>query len=125
MLHLRVPVDPACKGPRLVVRGASLPPPVSGSKPPAQPARDVVLPLTTAVRVGRDRTQCPIAVEGDRRVSRQHLQFSIVAGQASVQDLASTNGSLLNGKPVPPLKAIPLKAGDEVQIGAVKILYLA
>lgn len=125
VLHLRVPPVPTSSGQRLVIRGATLAPPTPGAKPAATPSRDVVVPLTSPIRVGRDRMQCPIAIEGDRRVSRQHLQFTVAGGQASVEDLASTNGTLLNGKPIPPLKPMTLKPADEIQIGAVKFLYLA
>ena len=55
---------------------------------------------------------------GDPGASRRHAKFVRSAdGSVALQDLASTNGSTVNGKDVVPGSRSPLKNGDEVTIG--------
>lgn len=52
-------------------------------------------------------------------VSRRHAQISYQEGQALVQDLASTNGTSLNQKPLTPYLAQSLQHGDEIKLGSL------
>ena len=54
----------------------------------------------------------------DRSLSRQHVQFELIGEEVWVEDLNSTNGTLLNGAPVE--KSL-MKAGDGVTVGSVSI----
>lgn len=54
----------------------------------------------------------------DLSTSGHHLRISRQDGRLTLQDLDSTNGTLLNGKPV---KESPLKPGDVIAVGAVQL----
>lgn len=76
-----------------------------------------------AVFIGRDAT-CEFPID-DPSVSRRHARVYIDSShgpqsQVSVQDLDSTNGTLLNGKPVQ--KAV-LAHGDHVHVGDVVLRF--
>jgi DNA-binding winged helix-turn-helix (wHTH) protein len=70
--------------------------------------------------IGRDLA-CAIVLER-REVSRQHARI-VVAGEksATIEDLASKNGTYLNGVKV--ASATPLSAGDVIQIGGVALAF--
>jgi pSer/pThr/pTyr-binding forkhead associated (FHA) protein len=51
-------------------------------------------------------------------VSRRHAQIGYQEEQALIQDLASTNGTLLNRKLLTPYLPEPLQHGDEVTLGS-------
>lgn len=55
----------------------------------------------------------------DDGVSRRHARVLITGGQATVEDLGSANGTLVNGEPV--TRAV-LRDGDKIQVGATTIL---
>lgn len=52
-------------------------------------------------------------------VSGRHARFSPVGKDLVLEDLGSTNGTILNGKPI--AEAIGLRDGDVVSIGNVDI----
>lgn len=58
----------------------------------------------------------------DVTVSRKHAEFRRTEGRFSVTDLASLNGTYLNGKRV---DSSPLTDGDEVQVGKFKLTFYA
>lgn len=66
-----------------------------------------------ATDLGRSQS-CKITID-DRQISRAHLKFDNKSGQVVVEDLGSTNGSLINGEPL--LRAMILEEGDQLQIG--------
>jgi hypothetical protein len=57
----------------------------------------------------------------DHGVSRLHAVIRLVSGQATVMDLGSSNGSYLNGVRLIANVESPLKHGDLVAIGKLKI----
>lgn len=67
--------------------------------------------------IGRT-TQCDLAIEDDL-VSRYHCKIHIQPEGASLIDLGSTNGTLLNGRAVQKTK---LQEGDQIQVGSIAIL---
>lgn len=79
--------------------------------------KGVSLPLSGPVVVGRS----PGAdiVVGDDFVSGRHARFSPSGAEVLLEDLGSTNGTVLNGQRI----AMPMvvKAGDVVDIGAVRL----
>ncbi len=104
-------------------------------------------PLTIRLRIGRDQT-CELEVSlvkpvrlgrndpaelvfpeidlsaGYGRqygVSRQHACIFQRGETVEVQDLASTNGTLLNGERLAPYVPEPLKDGDQLQLGKLVI----
>lgn len=54
-------------------------------------------------------------------LSRRHCQIEAAGGSFTLTDLGSTNGTRLNGRPVPAEVPTPLQAGDVVEIGAYRI----
>jgi diguanylate cyclase (GGDEF)-like protein len=79
--------------------------------------------LDRAVTIGRDpKTELPLQDEG---ISRRHcrVSFDKDKGVFSIEDLHSTNGTLLNGKRITGAKR--LEAGDRIYLGAcvVKFTY--
>ncbi|MGW2916190.1 FHA domain-containing protein [Streptomyces asoensis] len=71
------------------------------------------------VLVGRD-TDCQIQV-GDAGVSRRHALLWRASGRTTVEDLASTNGTLLNGRPVHGQQV--LHSGDVLDFGPLEVHY--
>ena len=53
----------------------------------------------------------------DGTVSKEHAEFAIVAGRWTVRDLASRNGTRVNGTDA--TQALPIAPGDTVEIGHV------
>ncbi|WP_405633119.1 FHA domain-containing protein [Streptomyces sp. NBC_00016] len=69
--------------------------------------------------VGRD-SDCQIQV-GDPGVSRRHAVVWRASGRTTVEDLASTNGTMLNGHPV--LGQQVLHSGDVLDFGPLEVHY--
>jgi hypothetical protein len=76
-------------------------------------------PITRARTVIGRGTDADITVE-DTSISRKHVEVLWDGTRAQVNDLGSTNGSLLNGQPV--AKA-PLPADSVIQIGRTRIEF--
>ena len=54
----------------------------------------------------------------DIKLSRRHAMFTWFEGEVTVDDLGSTNGTLVNGKAV---ERATIRAGDEVNLGSVSV----
>lgn len=81
------------------------------------PAREFVLVGTMIV--GRDPA-CDISDAADPLLSRRHAEFAS-ATEATVRDLSSRNGILVNGVKVP--RAV-LRGGDVVQVGTLQVKFV-
>lgn len=57
----------------------------------------------------------------DRTVSRRHCRVSRRGGEWWIEDLGSTNGTLLNGEPLQ--AEAPLRPGDEVRMGLSRFVF--
>lgn len=79
--------------------------------------RGVALPVTAPVVIGRS----PGAdiVIGDDFVSGRHARVSPIGAEVVLEDLGSTNGTLLNGARI--AGAQTLRPGDTIEIGAVRL----
>ena len=67
------------------------------------------------VRIGRDASGDVVVPEADEKyVSRNHATLTHEGGSAVLEDLGSTNGTLVNGRPV---ERATLSDGDVVQLG--------
>jgi ABC-type multidrug transport system ATPase subunit len=53
-------------------------------------------------------------------VSRMHARLTVRDGRYEVDDLASSNGTFLNGEPVTPGSPRRLEAGDSIRVGPVR-----
>jgi hypothetical protein len=79
--------------------------------------RGVKVALDRAVRIGRE-PELELVIADDF-VSTRHAQVVPTAGGPVLEDLGSTNGTVVNGAS---LRApVSLKAGDEVVIGTVRM----
>ena len=81
-------------------------------------SRSIVQPENIWV-IGRDH-QAAIVVS-DPCLSRYHAAIQWLDGVAYLIDLASTNGSFIDGKPV--RQATPLKDGDQIQMGSLSFTF--
>ncbi|HLF92493.1 MAG TPA: FHA domain-containing protein [Planctomycetota bacterium] len=78
-----------------------------------------VYDVRSALRLGRHPYN-EVSFE-DPAVSRYHCWITLSEGKALVEDLASANGTFLNGERV--AKRVPLKAGDVLRIGSTEVLF--
>jgi pSer/pThr/pTyr-binding forkhead associated (FHA) protein len=56
----------------------------------------------------------------DTSVSSRHAEVVLVAENCYLKDLGSTNGTVVNGKPV---KEVQLRAGDRIRFGKVEACF--
>mgnify|MGYP001057669900 CR=1 FL=1 len=56
-------------------------------------------------------------------VSRKHFKIMLVNGQYTIEDLGSTNFTLLNQAKLQPGAPMPLSDGDEIRAGRVKLTF--
>ena len=64
--------------------------------------------------IGRDPELTHQIHEDYGEISRKHLRFFVDNGQIMIEDLGSTNGTELNGRPLPANTPVNLSDGDEV-----------
>jgi pSer/pThr/pTyr-binding forkhead associated (FHA) protein len=83
-------------------------------------SRDRELILVDLLIVGRDPS-CDVSETNDPLLSRRHAAFSSDSKHASVRDLDSRNGILVNGVKA---KEARLSPGDVVQIGHLQVKYV-
>jgi predicted component of type VI protein secretion system len=76
------------------------------------------VPLESVVDIGREPS-LPLHLDADEQVSRRHARVTVQGGQASVEDLGSTNGTYVNEQPIHAPR--PLSPGDRVRIGTTVI----
>src|SRR5207237_10927700 len=81
-------------------------------------AREVPL---TGSRLTHARTEPADVVINDQSLSRVHASINRDGDRVWIIDEGSTNGSLVNGAPVPP-SGTPLRDGDEVYLGSTTIV---
>jgi len=73
------------------------------------------VPIAKRISIGRD-PENSISLD-DVMVSRKHAVIQKVKDEYFIEDLGSTNGTFLNGQPVPPGKYMRLTPQDKVRIG--------
>jgi hypothetical protein len=69
--------------------------------------------------IGRSRA-CDVVLD-DAGASRRHAEIRPHDEGWTLQDLGSTNGVLVNGRPVAPMQ--PLRPGDRIEIGSTEITF--
>lgn len=92
--------------------------------------RRLMLAMNKELLVGRcDKTQgiypdIDLEPDGgyDAGISRQHAILALENGTCVVRDLESTNGTLVNGRPVLPHQAVPVSNGDKLTFGDLTLL---
>lgn len=78
-----------------------------------------VYDLRSALRLGRHPYN-EVSI-GDRAVSRYHCWITHEMGAVLIEDLASVNGTFVNGERV--CKRVLLRANDVIRIGETEILF--
>jgi hypothetical protein len=105
--------------------------PVAPAKPAAPPegfALQIVRPGTAPEIIKAQdgcvlgRGQACTIVFDDKTVSKMHARLKLNGSDAVVEDLDSTNGTLLNGKRLTAPAA--LRRGDRIGLGANQIVFL-
>jgi transcriptional regulator with GAF, ATPase, and Fis domain len=76
----------------------------------------VLLDRGARIVVGRELPSDVVVAE--HSLSRQHARFTVIDGRVEVEDLRSTNGTRINGRP---MDRCTVKPGDEVMLGAVTV----
>lgn len=143
-----VPAAPAPTAPPPYPSVAPLPglPPASPFGPPvppvAPPQETLEAPIMRVeLRTGRRVTEIDIRGEAligrpdatrgihpeidlrlDDAVSRRHAKIFMRGNQYVLTDLNSTNGTRLNGQWVQAESEVPLKAGDEIEVGELSVI---
>jgi hypothetical protein len=75
--------------------------------------------VTETVVIGRDHTaECGSQIQDYTNVGREHAKVTVSSGRLFVEDLASLNGTTVNGQRIAPFEPIPLSAGDIVGFAA-------
>jgi DNA-binding winged helix-turn-helix (wHTH) protein len=101
------------------VTGEEPPRDVSGA-PPRLVWGDRVLPLAAGENlIGRDKAAA-VCLDA-ASVSRHHVRILIEGSRATLEDLGSKNGTLLNGERVRGTRE--LRDGDAVRLGDVQLLF--
>jgi pSer/pThr/pTyr-binding forkhead associated (FHA) protein len=76
--------------------------------------RGTAYTISGVIGIGREPDNT-IAIPEDTYLSGHHAKVSVAGGQVIVDDLASRNGTFLNGARIADTRT--LKAGDRIQIG--------
>ena len=76
--------------------------------------------VRSALRLGRHPYN-EVSIN-DPAVSRYHCWVTIEDGQATLEDLASANGTFLNGQRV--AKRVGLKSGDTIRLGGTEFAFV-
>lgn len=77
--------------------------------------------VRAAVPILIGRAPSATLVLSDALVSRLHARIDVWNGELGVRDLGSRNGTWLNAAPID--EPVPLVAGDEVEVGATRIVF--
>lgn len=70
--------------------------------------------------LGRDPEQCELVVN-DSSISRQHARFTQHEGKLHVEDLNSSNGTMIDGEFLEAGDAILLESGTEIIVGETRL----
>ena len=89
--------------------------------------RELQLPLTKAIHLGRVDPasnvfpEICVSNEDDavKTVSRRHARILKQSGTVVIEDLASVNGTFVNGKRLDPYLPEPIRDGDVIYLGRV------
>lgn len=126
---------------------AYTPPPAPAyTPPPVAPARMVLSPSQLIVASSGAAVPLPAAAQAiigrsdpvsnfypdvdlapygalDNGVGRRHVRLAVQGGQVYIEDLDSTNGTVLNGQRLVPRQPQPLRDGDQVVIGKLLLRF--
>jgi len=88
-----------------------------------RPGADVdTLEVDVGCLIGRGR-DCTIALN-DATVSKWHARLHFDGRHAVVEDLNSTNGTLVNGRRIESGESVQLRRGDQIGIGSSHLVFV-
>jgi TolA-binding protein/membrane protein YdbS with pleckstrin-like domain len=86
-------------------------------------ARGQIIPIPAGQFVLGREAGLPGRLAGDPALSRRHARITrLDRGPMEIEDLGSTNGTRLNGKPV--VGRQPISGGDVIELGSIKLRVL-
>jgi DNA-binding winged helix-turn-helix (wHTH) protein len=81
------------------------------------------MPLMNGVNVIGREPDAEIRIESPG-VSRHHARIVVANGAATLEDLGSKNGTIVNGHPIA-RTLVPLSDGDVIRLGAISLTFQA
>jgi pSer/pThr/pTyr-binding forkhead associated (FHA) protein len=83
--------------------------------------------LIGSTNVETDAQDRPVAVPlpEDYLVSAKHAMILVQRGQFYVEDLGSTNGTLVNGERLRPHQIVDLPSPSEIQVGDTVLIFVS
>jgi pSer/pThr/pTyr-binding forkhead associated (FHA) protein len=61
--------------------------------------------------------------QGMPSISRRHARIAAIGGRHLIEDLGSTNGTAVNGRPLNPGRRVPLQPDDHITLGLCELIY--
>ena len=62
-------------------------------------------------------------IQGVQSISRRHAKIAAFRGRHLIEDLGSTNGTAVNGRPLNQGQRVPLQPGDHISLGLCELAY--
>jgi pSer/pThr/pTyr-binding forkhead associated (FHA) protein len=78
------------------------------------------IPIVSKITIGRE-TDNDVVID-NKLASRHHALIQKIKDEYYVKDLESTNGTFLNGEPIPKDKYVKLEGNDTVTIGKTNLI---
>ncbi len=85
----------------------------------SEACRDVIYVRNFPFTIGKNKAIVQHAIEMST-ISRRHVQIQFDDGKYYATDLYSTNGTMINGRSLPPGKACEIKPGDNLRIAELE-----
>lgn len=93
--------------------------------------RRIILEACDNLLIGRKDNQrgiypdVDLGLDGgyDAGVSRRHAMISLQNGSYCIEDLASANGTFVNGRRLHPQAPFPIRPGDELKLGTLLLRF--
>jgi pSer/pThr/pTyr-binding forkhead associated (FHA) protein len=79
-------------------------------------------PFESAISIGRDAASVQAVVPTDRTVSRTHAEVSASSSGFALRDLGSSNGTLVDGRPI--AQSVIIKPGQPFVVGRTMLRIL-
>ena len=82
-----------------------------------------IMICTESFLIGKDKTGMDFPITGNSAVSRRHAEILRMGGEFYIKDLNSTNGTAVNGHPIPAMQNTQLNNGDIINLADEKIMF--
>jgi pSer/pThr/pTyr-binding forkhead associated (FHA) protein len=85
-------------------------------------ALDRLIVARSGLAIGRDAGRCELPLVHST-VSRRHARLFLSGEILQIEDLGSTNGTLVNGAAAHAGAPIAVRAGDRIRIGEIEFVF--